>query len=352
MPNTSGTSASVTTAMRSVSQSRRGGGVASPSPRRSRRGRRPVALRAAQQPCEEEQRRDQRGRSGRGRPSSAVSTRARAASPTRRCGGGAAPSRTLRRRLPRAGGRRTRGTPRASTCRATTTRRTRGRRPPRATPAVSLVSSSMRSPMPRSLKATDVKAASGTRHATVTAAMPIRLRIRADGALRSAPASTAAPNRIRSTIISSTRAPKSPATASLAVERLEGLREGVLRERPRARRQRPCRAGSSSTGRLRSRSGTSTNHATAPTAAAAAAPRDCVSSIATTETPIAGYASTRRIGLPVAARAKPEADRNGDRRDAADRVPVVERLSQPVRDLVLGERPGPYARGERVDAPG
>ena len=47
MPNTSGTSASVTIAMRSVSQSRRGGGVASPSRRRSRRGRRPVALSAA-----------------------------------------------------------------------------------------------------------------------------------------------------------------------------------------------------------------------------------------------------------------------------------------------------------------
>ena len=47
MPNTSGTSASVTRAMRSVSQSRRGGGVASPPPRRSGRGTRPVALSAA-----------------------------------------------------------------------------------------------------------------------------------------------------------------------------------------------------------------------------------------------------------------------------------------------------------------
>ena len=75
----------------------------------------------------------------------------------------------------------------------------------------------MRSPIPRSLKATDVNAASGTTQAMATAAMPIRLRIRADGTRRSAPASTAAPTRMSSTIISSTRAPKSPATASFAV---------------------------------------------------------------------------------------------------------------------------------------
>ena len=156
----------------------------------------------------------------------------------------------------------------------------------------------MRSPMPRSLNATEVKAASGTRHATVTAAMPIRLRIRADGARRSAPVSTAAPNRIRSTIMISTRAPKSPATASFATRGWNALVKGSF-ESAHALTAAPTPSGSSSTGRLRSRSGTSTNHAIAPTAAAAAAPRDCVSRIATTETPMAGYASTRRIGLPV-----------------------------------------------------
>ena len=45
---------------------------------------------------------------------------------------------------------------------------------------------------------------------------------------------------------------------------LEGLREGVLRERPCGHR-RPPRRGASSTGRLRRRSGTRTNQASAPT---------------------------------------------------------------------------------------
>ena len=156
----------------------------------------------------------------------------------------------------------------------------------------------MRSPIPRSLKATDVNAASGTTHAMATAAMPIRLRIRADGARRSAPASTAAPTRMRSTIISSTRAPKSPATASFAVRGWKAFVNGSF-ESAHAETAAAATPGTSSTGRLRSRSGTSTNHARAPTAAAAAAPRDCVRRIATMDTPMAGYASTRRSGLPV-----------------------------------------------------
>ena len=51
----------------------------------------------------------------------------------------------------------------------------------------------MRSPMPRSLNATEVKAASGTRQAAATATMPIRRRSRAEGTRRAAVASTAAP---------------------------------------------------------------------------------------------------------------------------------------------------------------
>ena len=47
-------------------------------------------------------------------------------------------------------------------------------------------------------------------------------------------------------------------------------------------------AGTSTTGRLRSRSGTSTNQATAASAAAAKAPRDWVSRIARMQAPIAG----------------------------------------------------------------
>ena len=81
---------------------------------------------------------------------------------------------------------------------------------------VSLVSSEMRSPMPRSLNATDVNAASGTTHATTTAAMPTLRRIRAEGTRRAEPASIAAPTSISRASIRSTSVPKSPATASFA----------------------------------------------------------------------------------------------------------------------------------------
>ena len=152
---------------------------------------------------------------------------------------------------------------------------------------VSLVSSSMRSPIPRSLKATEVKAPSGARHATATAATPTRLRSRADGSRRSTTISTAAPTSTRRTTSSSTSAPKSPATASFA-DRGCRLFENASLESAQAPTADPATSGSTSTGRLRRRSGTSANQAIAPTAAAAAAPRDCVSRIATTHTPMAG----------------------------------------------------------------
>ena len=50
----------------------------------------------------------------------------------------------------------------------------------------------------------------------------------------------------------------------------------------------PPMAGASSTGRLRSRSGTAANQAMAAITAAASAPRDCVSRIARMQAPIAG----------------------------------------------------------------
>jgi hypothetical protein len=141
--------------------------------------------------------------------------------------------------------------------------------------------------MPRSLKATEVKAASGTSKATATAATPTRLRISAEGAVRSAPTSTAAPTSSSSTTISSTSPPNSPATASFADSGWRLLVNGSF-ESAHAPTPAAAPSGSTSTGRLRSLSGTSMNHAAAPTAAAAAAPRDCVSRIARTKMPMAG----------------------------------------------------------------
>ena len=47
-------------------------------------------------------------------------------------------------------------------------------------------------------------------------------------------------------------------------------------------------------------------------------------------------------------RAEPQGERDGNRRDRADGVPVLKRRADAVRELVLGERPGPDARRERV----
>jgi hypothetical protein len=156
----------------------------------------------------------------------------------------------------------------------------------------------MRSPMPRSLNATEVKAASGTRHATATATMPTRRRIRAEGARRATPAFTAAPVSSRSTTISTTSPPNSPATLSFTDSGCRLFVNASL-ESAHAARAPAATSGSSRTGRLRSRIGTRTNHAIAPTAAAPAAPRDCVSRIARIDTPMAGYARTLVIALPV-----------------------------------------------------
>ncbi len=162
-------------------------------------------------------------------------------------------------------------------------------RPPLSSGAtfVSLVSSSMRSPMPRSLKATDVNATSGTMHATATVAMPIRRRIRAVGTRRAAVASIAAPTSSSSASMSSTSAPNSPATSCLAASGWRLFENGSF-ESAQAATAPAAAVGNNRTGRLRSRSGTSANQPSAPTSAAAAAPRDCVSRIARTNPPIAG----------------------------------------------------------------
>ena len=222
-------------------------------------------------------------------------------------------------------------------------------RPPPSSGAtlVSLVSSWMRSPIPRSLNATEVNAPSGARHATATAATPTRLRSRADGARCSTTTSTAAPTSTSSTTSSSTSAPKSPATASFADSGWRLFVNGSLVSAQAATAD-AATSGSTSTGRLRRRSGTSANQTIAPTAAAAAAPRDCVSRMASDADPHARVGEHARDGGPRPARAEPERDRHRHRGDAPDRVPVVERLAEPVRDLVLGQRAGPYARRERV----
>ena len=87
--------------------------------------------------------------------------------------------------------------------------------------------------------------------------------------------------------MSSTSAPNSPATSSFAASDWRLFEKGSF-ESAQAATAAPAAAGKSSTGRLRSRSGTSANQPIAPITAAAAAPRDWVSRIATTNAPIAG----------------------------------------------------------------
>ncbi len=157
--------------------------------------------------------------------------------------------------------------------------------------SVSLVSSSTRSsivpPSPRSLKATDVKPTSGTAHATTSAAMPSRRRARMVGASRVWPTFTASPPSTSSTAIRTSSRPNSPATLSLTASGWSVTAKASLDSAQAPTRPAPT-AGIRSTGRLRSRSGTIANHAMAPRAAAARAPRDWVSRIARIAAPMAG----------------------------------------------------------------
>ena len=85
----------------------------------------------------------------------------------------------------------------------------------------------------------------------------------------------------------STSVPKSPATASFADSGWSAF-ENASFESAHAPTATAAAAGKITTGRLRSRSGTSTNQAIAPTTAAAAAPRDWVSTMASAQAPISG----------------------------------------------------------------
>ena len=123
------------------------------------------------------------------------------------------------------------------------------------------------------------------RHATAT--MPTLRRTRADGTRRAELASTTAPASISTASIRRTSVPKSPATASFADSGWSALVNGSF-DSAHALTPTAATSGNTSTGRLRSRSGTSTNQTIAPIAAAAAAPRDCVSAIATKHAPISG----------------------------------------------------------------
>ena len=142
-------------------------------------------------------------------------------------------------------------------------------------------------PSPRWLKATEVNRTSGTAQAATSATALTRLRSRIVGVVRASKRSTASPANSSTAIISSRKAPNSPATPSFTDSGCRGVEKAVL-ERAQAETGAAPATGSSNTGRPRSLSGTIANQARAPTTAAASAPRDPVSRIATIAIPIAG----------------------------------------------------------------
>ena len=218
--------------------------------------------------------------------------------------------------------------------------------------SVSLVSWSTRSPIappiPRSLNATDVNATSGTasdhqRDDADAGGAPGAAARRA-----SRPAFTAKPATTRASTISSHQQPELAGHVLLDAERLGGDREGVLGQRPggdgpgadrrqhdqrqRAQPQRDDRKPRDRADRPR-RPGR---------------PRDWVSSIARIAAPERGVGEHAAGQRRAAARAEPEQAGDRQRGRGADRVPVLEGLADAVGDLVLADRGGPDAGGERV----
>ena len=175
--------------------------------------------------------------------------------------------------------------------------------------SVSLTSWSTRSPIERpSLAATEVNATSGARQAIVAAPAPTTRRHRIGAGQRASPAFTASPASSRRTIIIRRSSPKSPATLSLASNGWSVF-ENASFDRAQAPTAPAAAAGAISTGRLRSRSGTRTNQASATSAAATSAPRDWVSRMARMQSPSPGYASARPVSLLV--RLEPSQSRHG-----------------------------------------
>ena len=170
-------------------------------------------------------------------------------------------------------------------------------------------------------------------------------------AARLSPTFTSAPgdHQARATI-STTSSPNSPATLSLTRERLGGDREGVLGERPGGdrRRRRSSRQGDQRQ-RAQAQRDDREPGERADRRRPTSAPRDWVSRIARIAAPSAGVGEHAADDAPP--RRVPSQSRPGDRQRGgrADRVPVLERLPDPVGDLGLADRAGPDARGQRVE---
>ena len=119
------------------------------------------------------------------------------------------------------------------------------------------------------------------------AATPAWLLIRAGTAPRSSARLRARPAPKRATAINSSNNPNSEPTLSLAAS--EGaVIENASFDRAQAPTSAAPAAGIRITGTVRSRSGTTSSQATTPSTAAASAPRDWVSRMASTAAPAPG----------------------------------------------------------------
>ena len=105
--------------------------------------------------------------------------------------------------------------------------------------------------------------------------------------MRERPRFTAHPAASEATTSSNRNSPNSPATLSRTPSGWRLFEKASL-DRAHALMGAESSAGITTTGRLRSRSGTIANQSAAPITAAASAPRDWVSMIATQQTASAG----------------------------------------------------------------
>ena len=117
--------------------------------------------------------------------------------------------------------------------------------------------------------------------------MPARRRSSAGRDQRPSPTFTATPAPYSSAAISTSSSPNSVATLSFSARPGAVAAKASFDSAQAARAAAPA-AGTASTASDRSRSGTTASQMIAPTAAAASAPRDCVSRIASRAAPMPG----------------------------------------------------------------
>ncbi len=132
-----------------------------------------------------------------------------------------------------------------------------------------------------------MSAISGIANASTSATAPTFLRTRSGGSSRIRAAFTSTPATTSTSSISASSRPKSPAIASLTRSGSAAI-ENASFESAQAPTAPAASDGSTITARLRRRSGTIASQSRAPTIAATSAPRDWVSSSASTAAPSAG----------------------------------------------------------------